>query len=500
MRPRRRIAQHAQAFKVCSQDRVLDPQEIVPGAPDGLELDHRLLRTPCFIGVDHYQRALANMPLQQFDAMQVALEVGMPDLDLEGGIAKRIRMSKQPCEFMVVEVIVQPAGVCFYAVTRAAEELPQRQAGLLCGKVPQRDLNGFAERQRRCTLVSAARARDLMSQACRVPAFETGPYLREKDALDLGKRWHRKEQRLHEAEPDIAGIGDQFDSNNVHIVSANLAVADHTIASELETSQSVIYKTHRLILARPESNISELPLNISINETSQVTEATKIARNRAAPAPDGKLLSDVAYDRILEGLFDKTVPAGAFVSQNDLVQLLNIPVAPLRDALRILEHEGVVTIHPRSGIQFIKPDLELTRSTYQYRAILERAAVRVFAEAAEEDDVREILDQHQKLLKLIEADGYTPEAQAGLDSAEAVFHGAVIDILQNPLVTSNYKRMRNYLRLLRVDRKITPSIALRTVREHIAVLEACIAHDPDRAEAALLAHFQAALQRSLGMF
>ncbi len=50
---------------------------------------------------------------------------------------------------------------------------------------------------------------------------------------------------------------------------------------------------------------------------------------------------------------------------------------PLRDALRILEAEGVLTIHPRAGIEFLKPDLELARSsTYQFRSIIERAAAR----------------------------------------------------------------------------------------------------------------------------
>ena len=221
---------------------------------------------------------------------------------------------------------------------------------------------------------------------------------------------------------------------------------------------------------------------------------------KAAPPPAGKLLSDVAYERILEGMFDKTVPTGAFVSQNDLVKLLDIPVAPLRDALRTLEAEGIVTIHPRSGIQFIKPDLELTRSTYQFRTIIERAAVRVFAEVAEDAELDMILERHRKLILLIEAEGFEKPAQAEMDAMETLLHGAVIGVLNNPLINSNYRRMRNYLTLQRLDRKITQPIALRTLREHVAVLEACKLRDPDKAEAALLAHFQAALQRSLGFF
>src|SRR3954468_450107 len=106
---------------------------------------------------------------------------------------------------------------------------------------------------------------------------------------------------------------------------------------------------------------------------------------KATPPPaaietEGRSLSEMAYQAILEGLFTRKVPAGAYLSQNDLVRMLGVPVQPLRDALRILEAEGVLTIHPRAGIEFLKPDLELARSTYQYRSIIERAAARTYAE------------------------------------------------------------------------------------------------------------------------
>ena len=119
-------------------------------------------------------------------------------------------------------------------------------------------------------------------------------------------------------------------------------------------------------------------------------------------------LSDLAYTRILETLFERQLPAGAFVSQNDLVKLPGIPVAPLRDALRMLEAEGILTIHPRSGIQFVKPGLELTRSTYQFRGIIERAAVAVYAETADEAELAEIERRHRGASRArIETEGLT---------------------------------------------------------------------------------------------
>jgi len=211
-------------------------------------------------------------------------------------------------------------------------------------------------------------------------------------------------------------------------------------------------------------------------------------------------LSDLAYTRILETLFERKIPAGAFVSQNDLVKLLGIPVAPLRDALRVLETEGVLTIHPRSGIQFVKPGLELTRSTYQYRTILERAAVAVYAETADDAELAESERRHRAAMAAIEKDGLTDANKQELEDLELVLHNAIIASLSNPLIETSYKRMHNYLRLVRLDRKLTVPLALRSIREHVEIIMACKARDPDKAVTALSAHFNAALQRHMGLY
>ena len=217
-------------------------------------------------------------------------------------------------------------------------------------------------------------------------------------------------------------------------------------------------------------------------------------------APATGRMNDLAYARILANLFDRRLPAGAFVSQNDLVKLLGVPVAPLRDALRTLEVEGILTIHPRSGIQFVKPGLELTKSTYQFRTIIERSAVRTFAEVGDEDLIATIGDRHRRVSVHLQAAGLTAQILAELETLETLLHNSVIEILRNPLIDTSYRRMHNYLRLVRLDRKLTVPLALRSVREHLEIIDSCAARDPDRAETALVAHFSAALQRHLGMF
>ncbi|MER8751814.1 GntR family transcriptional regulator [Mesorhizobium sp. M1050] len=210
-------------------------------------------------------------------------------------------------------------------------------------------------------------------------------------------------------------------------------------------------------------------------------------------------MSDIAYQRVLEGLFDRRVPAGAFVSQNELSAIVDVPVAPLRDALRVLEAEGILIIHPRSGIQFIRPGMELTRATYQFRAIIERSAIRVFAEQGDETVMNALEIRHSRLLRSVERDGLGKEQLEAMDALEGEFHGAIIASLHNPLIDSTYRRMHNYLRLLRLDRKITAPIIVRTIKEHLDILEACSTRNADAAEAKLQSHFQAAMQRNLGL-
>ena len=63
-----------------------------------------------------------------------------------------------------------------------------------------------------------------------------------------------------------------------------------------------------------------------------------------------------------------------------------------------------------------------------------------------------------------------------------------------------YARIHNYLRLIRLDRKVTPPLALRSLREHLEIIKACQARDPHKAKAALQTHFNAALRRHMGLY
>ena len=181
--------------------------------------------------------------------------------------------------------------------------------------------------------------------------------------------------------------------------------------------------------------------------------------------------------------------------------MTGVPVAPLRDALRVLEAEGILTIHPRAGIEFVKPGLELTRATYQFRNIIESSAVAAYAETADETEMAEIERRHLLAVAGIETRGPDARDDRDLRGLELLLHHASSSSLQNPLIETSYRRIHNYVRLRAArpedDGAAGAPFAPGAPRHHQGLPQA---RRPADAVAAIQTHFANALQRNMGLY
>ncbi|MEO6014525.1 MAG: GntR family transcriptional regulator [Devosia sp.] len=211
-----------------------------------------------------------------------------------------------------------------------------------------------------------------------------------------------------------------------------------------------------------------------------------------------KLLSDLAYERILQALFDSRLPMGEKLNQGDLIKITGIPVGPVRDALKLLEADGIVIIRPRSGIEIISPSTDLVRATFQFRAMIERPAVRAYAMSAREKVLRDLDHRHSEVADQIARVEPNEIVSTHLDKLEDAFHLSMVAALDNELVDASYRRLRLMAQIIKVNTRIFPRAAMVSIREHRAVLKACLERDAEAAEAALAQHLTNALNRNLG--
>lgn len=211
------------------------------------------------------------------------------------------------------------------------------------------------------------------------------------------------------------------------------------------------------------------------------------------------LLSDLAYKRILEALMDRSVPLGAMMTQTELTKLTAMPVGPVRDALKALENDGIVVVHPRSGIEVIRRSTDLIRATYQFRLLIEREGIRAFALQAPLAQVRDMIELH----RTTDADYAAADPNIGVAdqmvAIEDAFHRVIVASLGNQMIDVSYRRLSLMSRIIKLNEHVLPGVARTSVGEHLVVLQAVMARDPDAAEAAMRDHLTRAMTRNLGL-
>jgi DNA-binding GntR family transcriptional regulator len=90
-------------------------------------------------------------------------------------------------------------------------------------------------------------------------------------------------------------------------------------------------------------------------------------------------LSDLAYERIREGIISGAIALGAPLSRRRLSETFHMSLVPVADALKRLEQEGLVESLPRVGTRVKVPTPEEIRGHYILREALEVQVARLFA-------------------------------------------------------------------------------------------------------------------------
>lgn len=78
-----------------------------------------------------------------------------------------------------------------------------------------------------------------------------------------------------------------------------------------------------------------------------------------------------------ESIADGSLAAGTPLRQDDLAERFGFSRMPVRDALRQLEAEGIVSIHPTKGAHVARMDATEIREIFAVRALLESEALRL---------------------------------------------------------------------------------------------------------------------------
>ncbi|RYF15490.1 MAG: GntR family transcriptional regulator [Comamonadaceae bacterium] len=157
-----------------------------------------------------------------------------------------------------------------------------------------------------------------------------------------------------------------------------------------------------------------------------------------------QLLTDLAYERLREGIVAGELKLGQQVSEAQLAQRLGISKTPVREALVRLKMEGLVDIQPQRGTFVFRLTPEQVGQLCRYRAMIETAALREAA-AGDREELLQRLRGHVTEMARAEVAG----DRTRLSRLDMNFHFEVIAACPNPYLRAAYELIRYQLIALR---------------------------------------------------
>lgn len=211
------------------------------------------------------------------------------------------------------------------------------------------------------------------------------------------------------------------------------------------------------------------------------------------------LMREVAYERFKAQLFKRNLVPGQFVSQGELCALLDVPLGPTREALKRLEAESLVRLIPQRGIQIADIGVTLIHEAFEFRTVLELAAVRHLALHADDAALARIEAATRSLHERLQS-GQEPDSRL-LDAALQVdwsLHNLIIESPGNRILIHAHQQNFDKIKMIRLHGR-SPRYLPLAMEEHLPIIVALRRRDPDQAAAALGRHLVAAERRALGL-
>jgi len=182
------------------------------------------------------------------------------------------------------------------------------------------------------------------------------------------------------------------------------------------------------------------------------------------------------------------ITPGTALRQREVADMLGVSVTPVREALRRLESEGVVTYDPHCGATVVEVDFGPTEENFRVRATLESLAASMAAERVTDDDLADLEALYDRMLA-------ARRDPATLSALNRDFHFRVYDIARSPLLRSLIGRLWRSFGvgpvLSDAHKHIKESMA-----QHARILEALRARDPVAAEEATREHILTGINRA----
>jgi DNA-binding GntR family transcriptional regulator len=197
---------------------------------------------------------------------------------------------------------------------------------------------------------------------------------------------------------------------------------------------------------------------------------------------------DVA-DRLRDQIFAKQLAPGSWLDEQSLAEQFGISRTPMREAIKALASEGLVTMKMRRGAYVTEVNRSDLEQIFTVLSLLEGQAAKEAALKATEDELN-LLDHLHHRLETAAADRDIEQ----FFEINGKFHELIQQIAGNRWMNGVIDDLRKVLKLHRKDSLTGTGRLQNSLIEHREILRAILKRDDLAAEAAMRKHFANGLE------
>ena len=206
----------------------------------------------------------------------------------------------------------------------------------------------------------------------------------------------------------------------------------------------------------------------------------------AAPSLAPRALYEEVAELIRQRIFSRELEPGSWIDELQIAKAYGISRTPLREALKVLAAEGLVTMKVRRGAYVTEVSEKDLRDVYHLLSLLESDAAAVVAATASPADLKKLHSLHSEL----EAAGKPgKEKHDKFFEVNEAFHMCLLELSQNKWRDQMVADLRKVMKLNRHNSLFKTGRITESLAEHQAIMAALNAKDPVATAARMREHF-----------
>jgi hypothetical protein len=203
-----------------------------------------------------------------------------------------------------------------------------------------------------------------------------------------------------------------------------------------------------------------------------------------------RALYEEVAELLREKIFNHQLAAGAWIDELKIAAEYGISRTPLREALKVLATEGLVTMKVRRGAYVTEVNDQDLSDVFHLMALLEADAARTVAQTATDQQLKELETLHQQLEKSTK----DQKDHIRFFTLNEAFHTKLLEVANNRWAGQMVADLRKVMKLNRAESLTKPGRIAESLAEHAVLMAALQKRDAAAAHAAMQAHINSGLE------